>query len=172
MALLVKLCALLMMICFINEAIVLSTAQQTSLNPLAPYVALMPGKPIDALQDYPCQFRTIPETTMALGACQFPQGYRVFSKIALTAVDHMTTQMSAYDIQPDALHLDDLMLCWGELNTIINYQSDGSRILDLYRKGQMYGEVTSVQFSQRMDYFLPANHLTFYLDWQPCGLRE
>src|SRR5690242_12077657 len=100
---------------FVSVSTVLMTTRRTYRDPFAPYEALMPGQSINGLRDYPCRLRITQVKNSdfrGVDYCRFEANYGVFGEVTLNINDNIITQITASNIQPDALSLGDLVLCW------------------------------------------------------------
>ena len=79
---------------------------------LAPYQALMPGQPIQAVEAF-CQLQVGTSAQGEVGLCQFEANDGIFGLV--TVVEHeQVIRYLSFEVLPDALHIGDLVACWGE----------------------------------------------------------
>lgn len=154
---------------FIGIGVFIGVVRQSYRDPITPYLAMLPGQAVEGLMDYPCRLRAIPESSQEIGYCQFAERENAFHDITLNTFHHVITRMTAYDIQPGALRLGDLILCWGSPSTISNHFPDITVSLDLYWSNHVHAQVNPVRYAYRLDYSLSVSYLSVEDGWQPAG---
>ena len=164
-----RLCALLMTVLFGVEVMALDAARAKPRDIFAPYLAIMPGQPAEALQDYPC----IPQAEMSRGGtdfCQFEPGDGVFSQITVIKSSRLIIQ-TGFVVVPNSLSLGDAILCWGKPSHQKEETPRTEVSLSLYWDNQIRARVRPDIDLAYMDYFAPITYLSVEHVWKPV-VRE
>ncbi len=160
---------LLMGISFAVGIAVVASTRLAYPDPFNPYLAIMPGQSTDGLEDYPCQFRATLRNQIELGSCQFDAKYGIFTQVVLEVSNHIITRMTSFEIQPGALYLGNLILCWGNPIYVANNYPNQTLSLDLYWQNQMHAQVSPVRYTEKPDYSLSVTFLSIGGDWKPVA---
>jgi hypothetical protein len=171
MGLLFRLFAALAAIVFGVEVVVIGGMRQPDHNPLARYRQIMPGKTIEAVQDFPCQMHMGMSKGVEVGLCQFEAEDGVIGRVTVVAADQLITRLS-FEVQPDALRLGDLVLCWGEPDIpAFTLYPDISSPLNLRWGSQIYAAISAPSVTS-LSYFIPISYLSFERGALPCTSGE
>ncbi|HVU11362.1 MAG TPA: hypothetical protein VHD90_08795 [Phototrophicaceae bacterium] len=166
---LIRVCCLLSMALCAAEIVAVGIARFTYYDPFAPYMAIMPGQSIDALKNYPCQLELTIERSTALFSCQVNPSFGIFRKFTLTSLNRVITRMTIFEIQPDALHLGDLIACWHQPLILMDHYADGTQSSDAYWENQMRAQLSSDEDAMHPNAFSSVRYLLLYRQWKPYG---
>ena len=160
----VMICVRLTFILCMAESVVLAGTRQARHDPVAPYEAIMPGQPPDALERYPCNIYRRDASTVY---CAFSPKDGPFSSVSVQ-YGHIIKRI-AFVVRPDSLHLSDLILCWGAPISVGPQNSpDEIGWTDVEWGKQLYAEIAAGWNGARLSYLLPVYYVAIDSDWQTC----
>jgi hypothetical protein len=153
---------------FVCAQAMVGVAQLTSHDFLAAYRDLTPGNSLDDVQDLPCQLRTGMSSGVEVGMCQFQASDAVFGRVTLVTADHIVRRL-AFAVEPEALHIGDLVLCWGQPNQIgaLPEASQGNQTTTRWQDLIFAGHPALRQGTQ-VNYFMPITYLSLESAMLPC----
>lgn len=118
-------------------------------DPLAPYAAIMPGQPVEALENYSCNWYTEFFQTGSIGVCRSNSEDDHFSSVNVS-VDDLTIQSLVFPVSGPTI--GDLARYWGR-PVIGNY---GGFYSARWYRGDY---VVTAPLRRRFSYWLPVRYL-------------
>ena len=161
---LVKLLLVMAVMMFVGTGTILGAARLTYHNPLAPYLAIMPGNSIEAIEDYPCPLVASMSSGVEVSSCEFDPKDGRFSSVTVIKSKQVIVRI-AFDVQPNRLHFGDLVLCWGAPMYVAENSKTEAPILNMYWGNQVHARVVPRQSSRQASYFLPVAALSIEREW-------
>lgn len=156
--------------CIGAQALV-GVAQLSSRDFLAAYRSLTPGHSI-VRDELPCQLRVGMSNGVEVGMCQFEAEDDVFGRVTLVTADQIVTRL-AFEVEPEALHIGDLVLCWGTPNTpeAPPTSREGTQTISRWQN-RIFAGHTVLRSGERASYFLPVTYLSLEVEMVPCDAPE
>jgi hypothetical protein len=171
MAHLIKRFLVLTGVMFISAQALVGVAQLASRDFLAAYRSLTPGHSI-AAEELPCQLRVGMSNGVEVGMCQFEAEDKMFGRVTLVTADQIVTRL-AFEVEPEALHIGDLVLCWGNPNDIGTPSAamDGIHTTSRWRD-RIFAGHNLLRGGEQASYFLPVTYLSLEMEMIPCETPE
>jgi hypothetical protein len=155
---------------FVGAQAIVGGARLGSQNFLAGYEAMMPGQPTAGLADTPCQLRVGMSKGVEVGMCQFQAEDAIFGRVTVVSANRIVTRL-AFEVQPEALHLGDLVLCWGQpdSNRALPESAPNSQITTRWQN-RIFAGHAAPQSGQR-NYFVSLTYLSLEKEMMQCEIE-
>jgi hypothetical protein len=156
---------------FISAQALVGVAQLASRDFLAAYRSLTPGNSI-VREDLPCQLRVGMSNGVEVGMCQFEAEDEVFGRVTLVTADQIVTRL-AFEVEPEALHIGDLVVCWGNPNDLQAPPGSLERNNMTSRwQNRIFAGHNLIRGGGQASYFLPVTYLSLEVEMMPCEAPE
>jgi hypothetical protein len=157
---------------FVGTGTLVGAAQLVTRDFLAAYRGMMPGETVDGTETERCRLRLGTSNGIETGFCQFEAGDDVFGRVTVVETDRVIQRL-AFEVQPDALHLGDLVLCWGDptQQESVPFDAEGTQTTTRW-DDRVYIGHSFVRGSEPVNYFMPVNYLSLEGEGLVCASGE
>jgi len=121
-------------------------------DPFAPYEAIMPGQPVAALEQYPCQFEKALDREPEPSFCRIRPGEGVFSEVIVLFYNDKIWQVV---FKTEVLRVGDLVQRWG----YPDFNDDNGVYFSLQGHGAMDAVIALRNPMRRFNFLLPVSSL-------------